>query len=57
MVCVYAMNLRLDFYLTIRSFILTAKASWYSNTSMSSMVKPDFSSTLGVAKAGLKTNI
>lgn len=34
--------------------VLTAKASWNSNTSISAMVRPAFSSTLGVAYVGLK---
>jgi len=34
--------------------VLTAKASWNSNTSTSAMVSPAFSSTLGVAYVGLK---
>lgn len=32
---------------------LTAKASWYSKTSMSDIFNPDRSKTLGVAYAGL----
>jgi len=35
---------------------LTAKASWYSNTSMSDSFKPVLSRILGVAYAGLDTN-
>ena len=44
--------LRLEASLPFR--VLTAKASWNSNTSISAMVRPAFSSTLGVAYVGLK---
>lgn len=36
------------------SELLTAKASWNSKTSMSCIVRPAFSSTLGVAYVGLR---
>ena len=37
--------------------LLTAKASWYSKTSMSAIVSPALSRIRGVAKAGLKRRI